>query len=37
VSIAGDADHGFLMMADTDAAAMKESQRICEWLAEVAR
>jgi acetyl esterase/lipase len=36
VSIVGDADHGFLMMADTNHAAMKESQRICDWLAEVA-
>ena len=36
VSIIGDADHGFLMMADTEQAAMKESQRICGWLAEVA-
>jgi acetyl esterase len=35
-SIVGDADHEFLMMADTDEAAMKESRRICEWLAEVA-
>jgi hypothetical protein len=36
VSIVGDADHGFLMMADSEPAAMKESQRICDWLAEVA-
>jgi acetyl esterase len=36
VSIVSDTDHGFLMMADTNPAAMKESQRICEWLAEVA-
>jgi acetyl esterase len=36
-SIVGDADHGFLMLADTNEAALKESQRICEWLAEVAR
>jgi acetyl esterase/lipase len=36
VSIVADADHAFLMMADTDPAAMKESQRICDWLAEVA-
>ena len=35
-SIVGDADHGFLMMADSEPAAMKESQRICDWLAEVA-
>jgi acetyl esterase len=36
VSIVGDADHGFLMMADTDEPAMKESRRICDWLAEIA-
>jgi acetyl esterase len=34
-SIVGDADHGFLMMADANPAAMKESQRICDWLADV--
>jgi acetyl esterase len=37
VSIVGDADHGFLMLADTDDAAMKESQRICDWLAQVGK
>jgi acetyl esterase len=36
VSIVGDADHGFLMIADSEPAAMRESQRICDWLAEVA-
>jgi len=36
-SIVGDADHGFLMTADTNPAAMKESQRICDWLADVFR
>ncbi len=35
-SIVGDADHEFLLMADTNEAAMKESKRICDWLSEVA-
>ena len=36
VSIVGDADHGFLMLADTDEPAMQEIRRICGWLMEVA-
>jgi acetyl esterase len=37
VSIVSEANHGFLMLADANPAAMKESERICAWLAEVSR
>jgi acetyl esterase len=36
VSIVCDADHGFLMMSDTEPAAEAELQRVLNWMAEVA-
>jgi acetyl esterase len=37
LSVVADADHGFLMMADSMVSARKEFDHICDWLANITR